>query len=192
MRYTRHMPRPPAPGDAVSKSDAGDDALARYGIKSAETLHRILKLSNKLMAPFSANLARQYRISVNEFRLLMLIGRHGSAASHELSEMTGVNIMSVSRAVSALEKHGRITVEPDPTNRRRKTLRLTAEGERLFAIMRPQTDLVGAYLLSALRPDEVMAFDRFLETLIGTLEATDAEGRSLFMERTRPPEEDAG
>jgi DNA-binding MarR family transcriptional regulator len=167
------------------------DTLERYGIDSAETLHRILKLSNKLMAPFSANLERQHKISINEFRLLMLIGRQGSAASHELAEMTGVSIMSVSRAVSALEKHGRITVEQDPANRRRKTLRLTPEGERLFAIMRPQTDLVSGYLMSALRPDEVMAFDRFLETLIATLEATDAQGRSLFMERTRPPESEA-
>ncbi len=168
-----------------------DLSLDRYGIKSAETLHRILKLSNKLMTPFSANLERQYRISINEFRLLMLIGRHGSAASHELSDMTGVSIMSVSRAVTALEKHGRITVKPDPANRRRKTLKLTAEGERLFAIMAPQTDLVGTYLLSALRPDEVMALDRFLDTLIGTLEATDDAGRSLFLDHTRPDSADA-
>ncbi|WP_286773194.1 MarR family winged helix-turn-helix transcriptional regulator, partial [Sphingomonas sp. 66-10] len=78
----------------------------------------------------------------------------------------------------------------DPANRRRKTLRLTEEGERLYAIMRPQSDLVGDYLLSALRPDEVMALDRFLDTLIDTLEATDEKGRSLFMERTRPAEGD--
>jgi hypothetical protein len=45
-------------------------------------------------------------------------------------------------------------------------------------------------MLSNLRPDEVMAFNRYLETLIATLEATDEQGRSLFMERTRPPSED--
>lgn len=163
--------------------------LAQYGIDPAETLHRILKLSNKLMAPFSANLERQHRISINEFRVLMLVGRYGTRASHELAEMTGVNVMSISRAVAALQKHGRITVEPDPANRRRKTLKLTEEGKRLFALMLPQTDVVADYLLSALRPDEVMAFDRFLDTLIDTLEATDEEGRSRFMEATRPKEQ---
>ncbi|MCW6529220.1 MULTISPECIES: MarR family winged helix-turn-helix transcriptional regulator [Sphingomonas] len=176
--------------DPTAPRDRPAPTLAQYGIDSADTLHRILKLSNKLMAPFSANLERQYRISINEFRLLMMIGRYGSAAGHELAAMTGVNIMSVSRAVSALERHGRITVTRDPANRRRKTLRLTEEGERLYAIMRPQSDLVGDYLLSALRPDEVMALDRFLDTLIDTLEATDEKGRSLFMERTRPAEGD--
>ena len=153
-----------------------------------ETLHRILKLSNKLMAPFSTHLEHRYRISINEFRLLMLIGRHGVSASHELAEMTGVNIMSVSRAVSALRKHGRILMATDPNNRRRKILKLTAEGKRLYEIMRPQTDGVGEYLLSELRPDEVMALNHYLDTLIDTLEAKDEQGRSLFLERTRPLE----
>ena len=71
--------------------------------------------------------------------------------------MTGVNIMSVSRAVSALRKHGRILIAIDPDNRRRKILKLTAEGRRLYEIMRPQTDVVGEYLLSELRADEVVA-----------------------------------
>ncbi|KAF0186484.1 MAG: winged helix-turn-helix transcriptional regulator [Hyphomonadaceae bacterium] len=158
---------------------------ARRG-SPADTLHQILKLSNKLMTPFSVYLEHRYKISVNEFRLLMLIGRHGSTASHELAEMTGVNIMSVSRAVTTLDKHGRINVVRDPTNRRRKTLSLTDEGRRLFEIMRPQTDRVAEYLLSDLHSDEVMALNRFLATLIKTLEASDEEGRSVFLERTRP------
>jgi len=166
-------------------------SLKTYGISPAETLHGVLKLSNKLMAPFSTYLEHRYRISVNEFRALMLIGRRGTMAGHEIAELTGVNIMSVSRAVAALEKHGRIIVSRDPTNRRRKTLTLTPEGQRLFEIMRPQTDRVAEYMLSNLQPDEAMAFNRYLNTLIATLEARDDEGRSLFMERTRPPEDDA-
>ncbi|MBB3928537.1 DNA-binding MarR family transcriptional regulator [Sphingobium jiangsuense] len=169
------------------------DASVRAVEKSmgvAETLHRILKLSNRLMAPFSTYLEHRYKISVNEFRLLMLIGRYGTAASHELVEMTGVNAMSVSRAVSALQKHGRIHVNRDPANRRRKTLSLTEEGERLYKVMRPQTDLVATYLLSELKPDEVDMLNRVLDTLIDTLEATDEEGRSLFLERTRPADDD--
>jgi len=174
----------------AASADPLDSPLQALGISPAETLHNVLKLSNKLMAPFSTYLEHRYRISVNEFRALMLIGRNGSIASHQIADMTGVNIMSVSRAVAALEKHGRIVVTRDPANRRRKTLTLTAEGQRLFEVMRPQTDAVAEYMLSNLRTDEVMAFNRYLETLIATLEATDEQGRSLFMERTRPPSED--
>ena len=160
-------------------------ASAPYG-GPADVLHRLLKLNNRLMAPFSAHLERRYKISVNEFRLLMMIGRLGSSASHELAEMTGVTTMSVSRAVAMLERHGRITVETDATNRRRKTLALTAEGERLYRTMLPTTDKVADYLFAALRPDEIMAFDRYVTTLTEALEAQDEEGRSRFVEETRP------
>lgn len=105
--------------------------------------------------------------------------------------MTGVNAMSVSRAVSALERHGRVLVVRDEENRRRKRLTLTPEGERLYRIMRPQTERVADYLLSALHPHEVAMFDHILTTLIDTLEATDEEGRSLFLERTRPDDAEA-
>jgi DNA-binding MarR family transcriptional regulator len=156
----------------------------------ADTLHRVLRLANKLMAPFATYLEHRYKISLNEFRLLMLIGRYPNAASHELAEMTGVNPMSVSRAVAALQKHGRIAVERDPGNKRRKTLILTEEGRRLYGLMRPQTDKVSTYLVSALASKEVDTLNHYLDTLVDTLEATDDAGNSRFLEFTRPEGED--
>ena len=47
-------------------------------------LHQLLKLTNRLMAPFSTHLSHRYKISLNEFRLLMTIGALGRTASHEL------------------------------------------------------------------------------------------------------------
>jgi len=155
-------------------------------INPARTLHRLLKLNNRLLQPFSVYLEHQHKISVNEFRLLMMIGRMQVTASHELAELTGVNTMSVSRAVSALRRHGRVNVTQDPSNRRRKTLTLTAEGTRLYRAMLPATDKVARYLFEALRIDEMMAFDRYLRVLIAALEARDEQGRSVFLERTRP------
>ena len=154
-------------------------------VNRGAVLHRLLKLSNRLMAPFSTHLSARYKISLNEFRLLMSIGKNGSAASHELAEMTGVNVMSVSRAVATLEKHGRIKVEPDPTNRRRKTLTLTEEGRRLYEIMLPQTDKVVDYLFSQLGEDDLETLNRILHHLIDTLEAKDESGQSLFLEETK-------
>jgi DNA-binding MarR family transcriptional regulator len=150
------------------------------------TLHRLLKLNNRLLAPFSTHLSHRHNISLNEFRLLMAIGRLGASASHELAEHTGVNAMSVSRAVSTLERHGRITVEPDPCNRRRKVLKLTPEGRRLYEIMRPQTHAVADYLLSGLPEADLAKLDELVCDLIARLEATDEQGRSLFLERTKP------
>ena len=152
-------------------------------------LHRLLKLTNRLMAPFSTHLSHRYRISLNEFRLLMSIGALGRTASHEVAEMTGVNAMSISRAVATLERHGRISVTVDQDNRRRKWLSLTEEGERLYRLMRPQSEQVAHYLFDAISPGELDAFKSIVERLIDRLDATDDDGNSLFLESTKPPEE---
>ena len=149
-------------------------------------LHQLLKLTNRLMAPFSTHLAHRYKISLNEFRMLMTIGNLGRTASHELAELTGVNVMSVSRAVATLQRHGRIQVVRDTANRRRKCLMLTDEGRRLYDIMRPQSEKVADYLFSGMEAGEVAQFETTLTRLIATLEAHDEQGRSLFLERTRP------
>lgn len=153
-----------------------------------QVLNHLLKLTNRLMAPFSTHLEKRYTISLNEFRVLMLIGQMGTTASHELAQILGVNTMAVSRAVGALHRHGRITAEIDPLSRRRKTLRLTADGERLWREMMPATLNVADYLFEALRADELVAFDGFLRALTDHLEEQDLRGRSLFIERTRPDE----
>lgn len=149
-------------------------------------LHGLLKLTNRLTTPFSTYLEHHHRISVNEFRLLMTIGTLGGSASHELAEMTGVNVMSVSRAVATLRRDGRIEVKRDPANHRRKCLTLSAEGERLFAIMQPQTEKVAEYLFSGLSEEDVTHLGDLVSRLIATLEARDEEGRPLLLERTKP------
>lgn len=163
---------------ATASESAASDKVAM--------LHQLLKLTNRLMAPFSTHLSHRYKISLNEFRLLMTIGALGRSASHELAELTGVNVMSVSRAVATLQRHGRIQVVRDDTNRRRKWLTLTEEGRRLYAIMRPQSEKVADYLFSDLAEGEIAQLETILNRLIATLEARDEHDESLFMERTKP------
>ena len=152
----------------------------------AALLHDLLKLTNRLMAPFSTHLAHRYRISLNEFRLLMAIGALGRTASHEVADLTGVNVMSVSRAVATLQRHGRVAVVRDEGNRRRKGLTLTDEGQRLYEAMRPQSDKVADYLFDGLAPAELDGMADIVSRLIERLEATDGSGRSTFLEATRP------
>jgi MarR family transcriptional regulator, lower aerobic nicotinate degradation pathway regulator len=175
--------------DRVLKRAQDDIEDTQQAPAKVELLHQLLKLTNRLMAPFSTHLAHRYKISLNEFRLLMTIGSLGRSASHELAELTGVNVMSVSRAVATLERHGRIAVVRDPANRRRKWLTLTEEGRRLYAIMRPHSERVADYLFSELSGSEVAQLERIVDRLIGTLEAVDVEGRSRFLETTRPEEQ---
>ncbi len=152
----------------------------------AGLLHDLLKLNNRLMAPFSTHLSHRYRISLNEFRLLMTIGALGQTASHEVADLTGVNVMSVSRAVATLQRHGRVAVVRDEGNRRRKWLTLTDEGRRLYEAMRPQSDKVADYLFDGMATGELMGLADVVARLIDRLEAKDTAGRSEFLEATRP------
>jgi DNA-binding MarR family transcriptional regulator len=97
--------------------------------------------------------------------------------------------MSVSRAVATLQRNGRIQVETDPSNRRRKVLRLTEEGERLYELMQPQTEAVADFLVAGLSKADVAKLDELLGKLIARLEARDEEGNSLFIESTKPAED---
>lgn len=151
-----------------------------------QTLHKLLKLNHRLLAPFSAHFEQQFNITVNQFRVLMMVGRLGATASHEIVELTAANPMSVSRSVAELKKSGRLNVASDPNNGRRKTLTLTAEGQKLYEAMLPATAKVMAYLFKDLREDEIMAFDRYVTTLIKTLEETGENGELRFIEYTRP------
>lgn len=182
------------PGATRAAAGSADSPPPHPGLggNKAALLHRLLKLTNRLMAPFSTHLQHRYRISLNEFRVLMTVGALKRTASHEVAELTGVNVMSISRAVAALEKDGRLLVQPDDANRRRKWLSLTDEGRRLYTIMRPQSEKVAEYMLSELSDGEVAQLDRLVMQLVATLEARDDDGASLFLERTRPLDEGTG
>ena len=149
-------------------------------------LHRLLKLTNRLMAPFSTHLSHRQKISLNEFRLLMTVGALGRTASHEVVELTGVNAMSVSRAVATLQRHGRLVIETDENNRRRKWLSLSPEGERLYQLMRPQTEKVAHYLFGKLEEGQLAGFESIVEKLLERLDAEDEDGSSRFLNRTKP------
>lgn len=170
--------------------DSKDASRAMHFAEDREVviLHRLLKLTNRLMAPFSTHLAHRHKISINEFRLLMTVGALGRTASHEVVELTGVNAMSISRAVATLQKHGRLDVEVDAGNRRRKWLSLSEEGERLYQLMRPQTETVAHYLFGQLKESELAGFEQIVERLIERLDAVDENGESVFLERTKPAE----
>lgn len=146
-------------------------------------LNHLLKLTNRLMVPFSIHLEKRHRITLNEFRVLMLVGELGTTAAHEVALALGVNTMAVSRAVAALGARGLVEAAVDPASRRRRTLRLSAAGGRLFGEMLPSTLKVADYLLGTLRPAEVAAFDRLVTGLTDRLEA---EGGSAFLQATRP------
>jgi DNA-binding MarR family transcriptional regulator len=163
----------------------------KYEVDSLKTFHRFLKLHQCLLSAFSENIEHKFNLSLNEFRVLMVVGWNGVAASNEVAEETGMLIMAISRTVSKLQKKGYIAMEVDPENRRRKPLRLTEEGDRLFMALKPTATEAADYIFESLRIDEFMTFDYSLQELLESISAVDEEGKSIFIEKTRSKDIDS-
>ena len=149
-------------------------------------LQRLLQLQNRLLTPFNAHLQKRYDISANEFRIFMTLGRMGSGAAHEIADVTGLSTMTVSRAIAALERAGRVQVRRNEANRRSNILTLSRKGQALFEEMLPVSGQVADYVFGGMSARELKAFAARIDAMIARLKAVDADGRSAFLEATRP------
>jgi len=85
----------------------------------------------------------------------------------ELAERLGISHPSVSETRNSLEKAGLAGSEPDPDDGRRRSLRLTPDGERLVAKLRPLWRALdeAAIALEAEAGEVVEALDRLEQAL---------------------------
>lgn len=172
-------------GKKKSAASAHDNDEQVYVFDPIDTLNSYLRLYQHLWAAFSANLESRYDISINNFRVLMMVGQMDETASHEIADKTGMPVMMISRTVTELEKRGLIERTVDRNNRRRKPIRLTAKGRDLFLQMMPTTQRVAKYLFNSLRLDEALTFDHCLRALIDHLTLVDEDGELVFVKQTR-------
>jgi len=143
-------------------------------------LYRLLKLSNLIGRPFFTHFAERYDLTMNDLRVLMTLAPMGEAASHELSQLTGMHPMNVSRAVARLRRQGRITERSDPQNRRRKILRPTAQGLELHEKLAPHVKVISEFLFDSLSPLEAEFLSKLIDTLSRRLESVDLNSPLLI------------
>lgn len=118
---------------------------------------------------------------VGEARLLWEIGEHGQDV-RRLRERLGLDSGYVSRLLRALEADGLVTVEPQPRDRRVRTVRLTDAGRTERAALDDRSDALAASLLRPLNPaqrarlvDAMAEVDRLLTAATVTLDAVDPD-----------------
>ncbi|TFY99845.1 MarR family winged helix-turn-helix transcriptional regulator [Ramlibacter rhizophilus] len=93
---------------------------------------KLVRVVNLTARPFHESVGKQHDLSLNEWRTMVVLASHPGVTATDVAECTGLDKMSVSRAVAALEKHGRLQRETDPRDQRRNLLKLNAQGMRLF------------------------------------------------------------
>jgi DNA-binding MarR family transcriptional regulator len=130
---------------------------------------KLVRLVNLTARPFVETLARTHHLSLNEWRAMLVLASHPGVAAREVADHTGLDKMSVSRALAALDRQGRLVKAPDPADARRTQLWLSADGQALFeTIARPAVQRE-AQLYAPLTAEELAQMHSLVDRLAAAL-----------------------
>lgn len=158
------MTVPRRAADRRAAGPGADDAL----------LLAMLRLVDLAVRPLQGDLGRRHRLGLSEWRTLAVLEAHPGCAAIEVARRSGLDKMSVSRALASLEASGRIARRPDPDDARRSLATLTPAGRALCRALRAPAAGCGAALVAALDAAERRQLQALVERMGAALH--EAEG----------------
>ncbi|MEO5882960.1 MAG: MarR family winged helix-turn-helix transcriptional regulator [Caldimonas sp.] len=135
---------------------------------------KLVRVVNLTARPFVESVGRMHRLSLNEWRVMLMLASHPGAVAQEVALHIGLDKMTVSRALAGLARHGRLVKKLDPVDRRRTCLWLSAAGQRVYEKMSVSGKAREIELFAAIGAAEQAELARTLDTLIDTLLKFDA------------------
>jgi DNA-binding MarR family transcriptional regulator len=133
---------------------------------------RLTRVVNLTARPFMETLSRTHHLSLNEWRSMVVLANHPGVAARDVAEATGLDKMSVSRALAALERQGRLERSANPADARSALLRLTAAGEQLYRAIGALAAEREAQLFAGISAAERAALAATIDKLIAALRAS--------------------
>ena len=104
-------------------------------------------------------------LTPTQWAALARLGEEGAASQNHLGRLTAMDPATVQGVVQRLEKRGLVDREPDPDDRRRTRLRLSAAGAELVARHTADGATVSARTLEPLTDEEAEVFLALLKKL---------------------------
>jgi DNA-binding MarR family transcriptional regulator len=128
---------------------------------------------NLTARPFIETLSHAHELSLNEWRTMVVLASHPGATARTVSDLTGLDKMSVSRAVASLDRRARIHKAGDPHDARRTQLRLSPAGEQLFRSIGVLAAERESLLLAGVDAAERLRFEQLVDRMIRSLALVD-------------------
>ncbi|MGB0513818.1 MAG: MarR family winged helix-turn-helix transcriptional regulator, partial [Wenzhouxiangellaceae bacterium] len=122
-------------------------------------------LSNRVSATIAASYRDRFNLSVTEWRVIAILGRHPGASATEVAHRSAMDKVAVSRAVRRLLDQGRIEREANDADRRERHLRLSPLGQSIHDQVVPAARAFEQRLLQALDEEEREGLIRVLDKL---------------------------
>ncbi|WP_208976373.1 MarR family winged helix-turn-helix transcriptional regulator [Polycladidibacter hongkongensis] len=120
----------------------------------------------------------KYGLSVSEWRTMAILGSHQALSASEIVARSSMDKVSVSRAVQSLRKIGYLKRDIDGDDRRKSVLRLTEDGQAVFASLIPLVREVEKKLLEPLEKGERAQLAQLMQKVQAQAFALQGELRS--------------
>ena len=136
-------------------------------------LFAMVRLVNLAARPFQEGIGRRHRLGLSEWRTLAVLHSHPGSAATDIAQMTGLDKMTVSRALASLEQAGRLARRPDRRDGRRALATLTPAGRRLFTALSGEAGTREAAVTGTLSTAERLRLLRLVQRMTDALLAAD-------------------
>ncbi|MFZ4601454.1 MAG: MarR family winged helix-turn-helix transcriptional regulator [Caulobacterales bacterium] len=127
--------------------------------------YRLSVLANRVSRALAARYAREFDLTIPEWRVMAVLGEVGVATAGAIAEATEMDKVAISRAVARLKAAGRIAARADAGDQRRSRLSLTPAGQVVYRNIAPLALSLEARLHAALSPAEQAGFEAALSKL---------------------------
>lgn len=150
----------------MDEQDGGPLLLARF------LPYRLSVLANRASSSLASQYSQRFGLSIPQWRVIAVLANEPGISAVEVAERTAMDEVAVSRAVSTLQRDGRIDRRPDAADGRRSRLALSPAGQAVYAEVVPLARRFEHRLSAALTPSDRMALDRILDRLLHELSPT--------------------
>ena len=149
-------------------------------------LYRLSRLQAVAVAPVGRLSQDRYGISRREWRLIVVLARHGPMLSSELADQAQLDRARTSRVVTALADMKLLSREVIPSDRRQARVSLTEKGRALYDEFLPVVVELNRQLLLELGPEEIEQLDQLMDRLAARAKANLVALDLPKMPRSRP------
>lgn len=119
-------------------------------------------------------LRRAGKLNIPEWRVISIVYAGGELNGRQIGRLAGLDPGLLSRTLAALESRGLVLTSRKQDDRRAVWVRLSEEGARLEAAVRPVMRARHERLMAALSPDERAAIFPILDNLYKAIAAENA------------------
>ena len=127
--------------------------------------YRLSVLSNTVSRNIADLYDREFGISIWQWRVMAVLGENSGITATEIGQVTAMDKVAVSRAVSGLLDSGHIARKASAEDARRAILSLTPKGKTVYDKIVPIALEAERNLVEPLSPDERLQLASLMEKL---------------------------